>query len=201
MTSFGDSVKPVSTSSVERNNSNKEKEATEEFVSALREFSRVREGSLFRLRRNKTHLPLTNHSSPSSYSINGGFNLRFVELVLGDILLLYQIEASGIDNVQYIWKKSDFDMAEPTFAGYEEHFVNNYYKRPLETVTFHFLVQHKEEIKKCYLVLCNETHNSIRLFFSLFEMIHEGLSEAQLAELKKNRNLDSATKQLQFPWR
>ena len=73
-------------------------------------------------------------------------------------------------------------------------------RNSLETLTFYFLVQQGEETKKCYLVLCNETINSMRVFFSLFDLVGYGLDDALLQEATRTKNNNTKTLQMSFSW-
>lgn len=172
-----------------------------DFVRLLKDFSEVREGTLFRALKNGIRLPLLREhcTGPNgSYTSNGGF-ARHVILNKDDSLFLYQIETHGVENAYYIWHGSNLPN-EPCYETYEKHVVDNYMRRSLETLTFYFLVQQGEETKRCYLVLCNETVSSMRVFFSLFKMISPGLDSSYTESFSRSRNDNSKTLQMSFSW-
>lgn len=144
-------------------------DSTKEFLSILREFSRVREGTLLRVRRTKTLLQLTHVAE--SFSQASKFN--FTELQKNDLVLLYKIESTAVDRVQFVWKDSASQDSDESVIEYQSR-----RRQPLDTVTFYFLSQQNEEVRKCHLVLCNETMNSLRLFFSMFEIVCDGIEES-----------------------
>lgn len=137
--------------------------STEEFVQLFRRFSTIREGAIFRAKKNRTFLRLTEDIEDDSFSPVR--RMGFVDVREGDHILLYKIERALIQNTHYAWLRGKETEIKKNVA---------------DIITFYFLIPCGSEVKKALFVFGNESVNSVKLFFSFFDTVSEGLTDEQL---------------------
>lgn len=177
---------------MERDRHEEEDTQRKELIALLRKFSSVSVGTLLRTRQQFTKLPISCQDDPKDDGYTLFVPIKFTYLPQDTTLLLFDIEIGKVgqyaENATYAARYAGLEQ-DMSFVNYRDSIYADYYesaysddrlrRQILNTVAFHFLTSENDRLTKCHFVLHNQTVDSIRLFFSLFDVVEPGLETGE----------------------